>query len=96
MEFDARIWSDTLYDFNFDAAVVLEQFLGEQRRMTDARVQRKQARAIEFWNVERSVIGIDVFTCLDSLQELQGIIDQPVHPLGLSSEISILELLGIV
>jgi hypothetical protein len=62
----------------------------------DARVEREQSRSIEFGNVERRIVGINVFTRLDSLQKFQRVIDQPVHSFSLSFEIPSFELLGIV
>ena len=64
--------------------------------MADARVEREQSRSIEFWNVERRIIGIDVFTRLDSLQEIQSIIDQRVHPFGLTFEIPSFEFVRVL
>ena len=64
--------------------------------VTDARVEGQEPRSIEAWNIEGSVIGINVLPRLYFLQELQGVVDQPVHAFGLRLEVSVFERVGVM
>src|SRR6185369_6865567 len=83
--------TNTLDGLSDDVSVIAKELLWFAGVVVDAGVEFHQARALTAHHQEHIVIRIYRRAMLHLLQFLEGRSNQAVHPLGLSSEISLFE-----